>query len=482
MRLQTNLFSSACCELPELYARCTGEVHLDGETAWLAPGASLTTDTYMNAFDAAFWGAHTELDQWKLVVRARGEARLELISRHCGEESVCAALNIQDGEESCCVLDGTGSGAGLVFFRLRAIGPCTLFSAVYETPETAPNPVRLGLGICCYHRSEHVKRNLKLLRSSRFFDPRDPLFGALQIHVVDNGSEMDERDETLLRVFRNPNTGGSGGFTRALREFRERQEELALSHVIFMDDDVDFLMESFYRLHAFLSYRDKGASDAVIAGRMFRTDRRQVQYTAAEIWNGGDLRHIGFNCDMTEPKNLEAMNDSAGAEYGGWWFCCFPMDFAMKNDPMPFFLHCDDVEYGLRHGGTPLLLNGIQVWHETFEYRQSPLIRYYDTRNPMFVNERYAPDRVAPQALYQAWFDSITKLHVEKDYCGEYMLIAAMRDFLRGPGFLARSGVRRHRQLSEKRHFSRYENMIFWRKTAALFWSRYGIRKRSDDT
>ena len=470
MKLQTNLFSSDCCENRSLYAHTQGEVTLSDESARLAPGAVLETDAYMNLFDASFWLAHSTVRKWRLEISAAGQAKVELLCRLSGQSSVCDSVEIDCREPGQYALRAPTDQRGQFFLRMTAQEETALISAAFVTDELPrKEEIRLGAAICTYHRADRITRNLKRFQCSRFFDEADELYGKLQIHVADNGEELPEAPCPFIRIFHNPNTGGSGGFTRALREFRARQEKLALSHVIFMDDDVDFLMESFYRLHAFLSYRDKGASDAVIAGRMFRTDRRQVQYTAAEIWNGGDLRHIGFNCDMTEPGNLEAMNDSAGAEYGGWWFCCFPMDFAMKNDPMPFFLHCDDVEYGLRHGGTPLLLNGIQVWHETSEYRQSPLIRYYDTRNPMFVNERYAPDRVAPQALYQAWFDSITKLHVEKDYCGEYMLIAAMRDYLKGPGFLARSGARRHRQLSEKRHYSRYENMIFWRLTALCF-------------
>ena len=36
----------------------------------------------------------------------------------------------------------------------------------------------------------------------------------------------------------------------------------------------------------------------------------------------------------------------ADADYGGWWFCCFPYVFVQENDVLPFFIHCDDVEYG----------------------------------------------------------------------------------------------------------------------------------------
>ena len=105
------------------------------------------------------------------------------------------------------------------------------------------------------------------------------------------------------------------------------------------------------------------------------------------------------------------MNENEGAEYGGWWFACYPMDFVEKNRPMPFFLHCDDVEYGLRHGGTPIILNGIQVWHETCEYRQSPVVAYYDTRNTLFVNE-FLNDIFDYDDVLDKWKQKITEAHL----------------------------------------------------------------------
>ena len=468
MRLQTNVFSSECCENPNLYVRTTGNVLLNADSAVLPPGSSLSTDTYMNVFDTSFWRKHTVLNSFDLCFQASGRATVELICRHDGAEDICDSVTVESNSLNEYLLRQPDEANGLIFFRVTAHTETRLQSAAYVTRDTPCRTIKLGAALCTYHRLPQIIHNLEILKASRFFDPNDPLYGSLLIHVTDNGDELPPQQGEYIRVFRNENSGGSGGFSRSLQEFRARQNELQLSHVFFMDDDVEFMTESLYRLYAFLSYARDG--DTVVAGRMFRQDATQIQYTAAEIWNGGDLRHIGFNADMTDSGRLETVNRSDGADYGGWWFCCYPAAYALTEEPMPFFLHCDDVEYGLRYGKQPLILNGIQVWHETYEHRPNPLIScYYDYRNPLFVNERYAPELMDPKELYRNWLSRISKYHREEDWRGEYLMIAAMSDYLRGEDFLRKHGTKRHRQLRQKQHFTRWENMIFWRLTTLSF-------------
>lgn len=210
-----------------------------------------------------------------------------------------------------------------------------------------------------------------------------------------------------------------------------------------------------------LSLIKKEYKEEVIAGRMFRMDDRKVQYTAAEIWNKSDILHIGFNADMTNVDTLKSANDNFGAEYGGWWFCCFPMEFAKENDPLPFFLHCDDVEYGLRHGGTPIILNGIQVWHETYEYRQSPMIAYYDYRNSLIVNELYGFGKTDDETRWQDFLQRIKDIHDKGEYLLEYCIIRAYCDYRKGMRwFMRKNDMAIHRSLIRKKRVYPYTNVI----------------------
>ena len=164
---------------------------------------------------------------------------------------------------------------------------------------------------------------------------------------------------------------------------------------------------------------------------------------------------------MTRPENLASLNDNEGAEYGGWWFACYPMEFVEKNRPLPFFLHCDDVEYGLRHGGTPIVLNGIQVWHETYEYRQSPVIAYYDTRNALIVNALYVQNQNKKDVICS--LEKAIELVREESLEEAYTRLLGIFHFCLGPIWF-----RKKRQLLQYKTSACKFTIIY--KTVFRFW------------
>lgn len=332
--------------------------------------------------------------------------------------------------------------------------------------------VSIALNICTYHRTDFVRRNIEELLESKFFNRNDCMYyGRLDIFVIDNGCEISAYNNEFIHVFHNRNTGGSGGFQRGIEEIR--QSNKTFSHVIFMDDDVEFELDTFYILYDFLCDVPKKYKDNPVAGRMFCMDKRSVQYTAAEIWNYGDLRHIEFMKEIT-PANYRygTVVYESGADYGGWWFCCFPMSFVSNNDVLPFFIHCDDVEYGLRCGKSPIIIEGVQVWHETFDKRQTPIMLYYDTRNPLFVNDIYFPSQDLMEVLMK-WEKTITSYHVKCDFVSEYYVIRGMLDFLKGIKWLKHIDAERyHKRLSNMRG-NKLKNAISWRIAERWFKIKY---------
>ncbi len=332
--------------------------------------------------------------------------------------------------------------------------------------------ISIAICICTYKREKLISELLLKIQNTSFFDSHSELFGKLKLFIVDNDSKS--RIETIDDVVyvKNSNTGGSGGFQRGLEEVRK--SGIDFSHVVFMDDDVKFEDDLFERLYHLIESLPEEDRDRPIAGRMFRMDMPNIQWTAAEIWNGGNIEHIGFHKDMSLPENRVDMNNSDGAEYGGWWFCCYPYSFCEKNDILPFFLHCDDVEYGLRCGKQPIIADGIQVWHEIFETRQTPIISYYDWRNSRIVNAMYGYDQ-GYEAEYKRWKDDITDFHVKGDFYNEYMLIIAMRDFMRGPRWFTHvNTAKHHEKISQKPENYRFRSKIIWRFTSLKMRLFYG--------
>ena len=85
-------------------------------------------------------------------------------------------------------------------------------------------------------------------------------------------------------------------------------------------------------------------------------------------------------------------------EYTGWWYSCIPVEFIKeKKYPLPFFIHRDDIEYGLRANGQFIFMNGISIWHEAFENKLPGFLEYYDIRNLAITNAIHNPEYTAKE-------------------------------------------------------------------------------------
>ncbi len=478
MVLQNCFVPDEICGNPEIYYRSSGKLCTDHDTVLLEAGEELCADTYMNMLDIGAWEKYTTIRKFIFSCRLHGKGTISLVHREKDMEKKITEVSYGDGIcESGAHLEALTLQielpeeirSGMIFFCLKAETETQLYRANFYTEDPPDRMISLSLVICTYKRKESLEENLDHIRK----DPElRKLFQEKRfiVRVVDNAKELSDSYGKGIRVYPNENTGGSGGFSRGMEESVKEKKLYQTSHVILMDDDVKLQVESLHRLYALLSHiRPKYAQEPV-AGRMFRLDRREIQYTAAEIWNGGDLRHIGWNQDMTVKENLPSMNNNEGAEYGGWWFACYPIEYVEKNRPLPFFLHCDDVEYGLRHGGTPIILNGIQVWHETYEYRQSPVTAYYDTRNTLIVNAMIG---ILPpkDIVLGEWKRKISEAHVQGDYLLERMHILGLMDAAKGKKYLYKcQKSKKYAQLYKRRKASKIGNAILWRSARIKYF------------
>lgn len=477
MILQSILYQFSDGNQSKLYYKSESELSQTGECLVIPPICNVSFFSYINIFDIDAWKKYTSLSTVRFMVDLYGTGSIFLKNKTTRAEFVLTEYHFSNQKnmqwENFTFDINIDELTGCCYFEINSDSEVQIKNGRFEIANVVDvyHKVKLSLNICTYHRNKDILRNLRQLKKSRFFKPDDELYSMLCVMVVDNASELELIDEPYIRLVHNPNTGGSGGFKRGLDEIRQWNHDI--THVIFMDDDVEFLSESLYRLYALLSYIRVEYYGESIAGRMFRTDNRHIQYTAVEIWNRGNLKHIGLNADMTKESEILCSNQNNNAEYGGWWFCCYPMTFATNNDPMPFFIHCDDVEYGLRHGGTPIILNGIQVWHETYEYRKTPIIAYYDTRNTLILNTILYSDNSSEDIL-DWWKNKITEQHIQKDFSTEYMIILGMLDYLKGKRYFeTHNAQKRNKKLKNIKNIKKVKNSFLRRFTECVFRFRY---------
>lgn len=482
VRLQNVLFPTEIyCEEMYLRASYKSSQH---EPFVVPRGGRVRTDTYMNAFDIGTWKKYTDISNLSLCIKVHGSVTIACFWEGKNRKPVrlfkeyINAKEEKEDKRSFPIVEFYKMKEGILYFELWAETDSVL-EAWFATESKAERQIKLSLVICTYKRKKQLEQIIKVLKKGRknkaFCQQESETEDTgnwLKTFIVDNASEIEDAYGDGIVVCHNPNLGGSGGFSKGMDEVVSNLHDFEATHVILMDDDVVIQMESFYRLRRLLTFLKPEYEAEVISGRMFRMDKPWVQYTAVEIWNDGDIGHVGWNQDMTERQYLWDMNDNTGGEYSGWWFACFPIGFVKNNRPLPFFLHCDDVEYGLRHGGTPIILNGIQVWHETYEYRQSPVIAYYDYRNSLIVNALHGSAKADKKQVWKQFKQKITEVHVKKDYILEYFLIRAFRDYLRGmKWFMEKDDMTMHTALMKKKRVCRYGNSIRWR-IAFLVWKR----------
>lgn len=465
--LQSVLYTDEVCKEKEIFYRSSGNVKLENDYLILEKNAAIITDTYMNIFDAALWKRYTPITTLKLEMKVRGRGCIRIYSWSKAGRKLLSESEINSGRLVKRIFYLT-EAAGMLFFEVVAKGDFELRDVYYiaEVDEVQVNPVNLSLIICTYRRNEQLMKNVDKLRHSLFFDELSVLYHGLSVRIVDNASDFSEIREGYIKLYHNKNTGGSGGFIRGIIESRKDEKEYGITHVIFMDDDVEISMEAFYRVYALLQLIRPDYENEMIGGRMFRLDKRKIQYTASEIWNQGDIIHVGHNRDMTCSEEVLNMNDKTG-EYSGWWFACFPMRFIRDHLPLPFFLHCDDVEYGLRHGGRPIVLNGIQVWHETYEYRQSPMITYYDIRNSLIVNILYDFFK-NEKDVWNFWKRKMDSFYMDMNYEKIYATILALNDYMRGRKWFLR-GKKKNIIVLPRSKLSELYLGVMWRMMAVKY-------------
>ena len=162
----------------------------------------------------------------------------------------------------------------------------------------------------------------------------------------------------------------------------------------------------------------------------------------------GRANHKFF--DLRKPQAVAANEVINETNHTGWWYACIPQEVANKNNlPMPFFVHYDDVEYGIRNKENgEMYVNGICVWHPS-PLGKSPIwMTYYDTRNRLIT-------MFTKRLRWSCFFKYILAIskqflfHATRyEYGKTGLMLSAFNDFIKGPkAFMAKDALMLHQEL-----------------------------------
>jgi GT2 family glycosyltransferase len=404
-------------------------------------GDRVDFDTYFNSFSLKKWTEATSLSRLILALDLKGPVTVELIGLDWNdggvERTVLNTETFSTPERMEVFLGYPATLHTLVTFSLLPHDDAVLYGGRYVAEASAASKVELALVTCTYKKEDFVKRNVDLLLGIE----------GLSVYVVDNGRTLGSLlpSGDNLHVYANRNVGGSGGFARGIMEVLSSSH--AYTHILLMDDDVTVNVESIKRLRTFLSLLKADSINAVVGGAMLRRDKPFIQeengaWIAADAKEGVRQISEGRFLDL---RSLEAVvqNESTqtppparGKRYQSWYFCCFPVTaVGMDNLPLPLFIRGDDVEYSLRNFQKFINMNGLCVWHESFEKKSGNMLHYYVNRN-LYIIMAFSMALSRRNVVRRMMVNLRNQLY-RYNYNAADAILDAFSDFLAGPRRLA---------------------------------------------
>ena len=393
---------------------------------------------YFNVFSAGDWVRCTQLKEVSLVLHCVGAAQVSLYA----DGRVLSVRDLEHtGEYEETIPLPPLTDASFYYFSYRpAEAGAVLKSGYYATFQKPARKVHIAADICTFHREQFVQRNLTVLKKAILENPDSPLNGHFDVYVIDNGQSLNREDlpSDAVHLYPNINAGGTGGFTRGILEILKDRKKSGYTHIIFLDDDAVLEPDAFLRTYALLSFVREEYEKACISGMLMDLNRPWQLNESGAILDGFRMKPLGSGIDLRKENSVCECRSLPDSDYAGWWYACYPIGVIREDNlPVPFFIHFDDIEYGLRSEGRVIRFAGISVWHEGQDRRNSQSMLYYDIRNGLVTNalRRAGGDwkNLRDYCCTAILYDSMRYMYESGD-----LIWNAVRDFFAGPAGFAR--------------------------------------------
>jgi hypothetical protein len=153
------------------------------------------------------------------------------------------------------------------------------------------------------------------------------------------------------------------------------------------------------------------------------------------------VRPLNNGLNVSKKKSLLALDKVENIDYSAWWFFAFPASCVFKVGlPLPMFFRFDDVEYSLRLRKECrvkiVTINGIAVWHEPFDKKESSIAWFYGERNLVWLKAVYF-DKFSRINLVFEMLKRIAGRILRFRYESAEMILVGMDQALRGPIFIS---------------------------------------------
>ena len=416
----------------------------------------ISFDTYFNILSITKWEKYTNVEKFDLVLELSGDFEITLLNlERINDKTSSKVIDIitvsSKNKKKYIFPYNKYEYTGVLTFELKSLSNNSKFYGGYydgKIDAELLKDVNIAIDICTYKREQYLKKNLDLF-DKYIFNNKDKLSKHLKIYVIDNGQTLDEKlNNKYTKVIPNKNTGGVGGFTRGMIEIIKEKEKY--THVLLMDDDIVISPEAFFRTYILLQTIKDEYKDAFVGGAMLKLDNQAIQEESGASWNAGKLISNKHNYDLSNIDRVLDNETEEYTEYNAWWYCVMPIGVIKENNlPLPLFIRGDDVEYGLRNSKDIILLNGVCVWHESFQNKYLSCLHYYILRNMLYNNALHFP-KFNSLNLISLLFKQFGREILYYRYKNVDLIFKAVDDFYKGIDFLKDTDAQKlNKQLNE---------------------------------
>ena len=455
---------------PEMSYRHEGAIDLDRSSDSLAFEGALDFLTYFGCLSLRKWKRYADLKDFRLHLEISGDPcslqfigtrdiginKNSFISRYIRRNAFSSEKNIEvEAIGQPFIIDESPyfktveievpyNDCSIIGFKILSEGVSEIRNAYWfsEIEKRDINPVDIAIVMTTYKKDEYVKRNIESLKETIFNDAQ--YSGNFHLYIIDNGNTLalSNLDHPDISVIPNPNVGGAGGFSRgmiAALEHENVDSSRQFSHVLLMDDDIEIIPESLIRALNLLRLADGKYRHAFLNGAMLSIKEPHLQFEdVASVSQGGNYTRVKgdlFVDRVSEITANEVIDVEVPRAYGAWWFSCIPVGSIVDNGlPLPLFVRCDDVEYGLRNNPVYMTMNGICVWHEPFDEKFNATMAYQSYRNQLITDALHGGRKRSsvPFIIERALRTQLRNL----DYDSAELILESLEDYLKGPSFL----------------------------------------------
>lgn len=432
----------------------SAEQILDRTRLRVDAGQRLSFGTYFNGFPAGYWRRYTIVETVRLTVTLHGQGSTVVVNKSLANgnsQRVDTGTSDSIGPREFVFdlpltpfVDG-----GWYWYDIVAGDEPVVVSAEWtaEVPEDRAARGTVDIAITTMNRPDFCSRLLQQIGGDEHLAPFiDTVFVMEQgTKLVEDDPEFPAAQELLgdkLRILKQGNLGGSGGYARGQLESIKKG---TATYALMMDDDVECEPESIVRQ---VTFGDLCKVPTLVGGHMFSLYARTRLHSYGEIvqpwrflWMTRDDGHTHWDFATRNLRSARWLHKRADVDFNGWFSCLIPTQVIREIGlSLPVFIKWDDSEYGLRakaHGYPTVSFPGAAVWHVPWSDKNDALDwqSYFHLRNRLIAGLLHSAYPKGGRLLTEIRNNQIAHL-VAMQYSTAELRIQAMEDILKGPEHL----------------------------------------------